>query len=236
MRFMKTRSFVAQLAGACLLAARAWALPEPVEQPLPMVGTAGHGHTYPGATVPFGMVQLSPDTPIDGWDGCSGYHYSDSAIVGFSHTHLSGTGCGCLGDILVMPTVGSSTFDPKGYRSHFSHDREQAKPGVYRVFLDDPKVAVELTATPRCGFHKYTFPATTDAHIILDLEHGVGNNAVETSLTVENETTVSGARISDGWGGRRAVYFVMELSKPFKSVVLERNGRVLDQTASTGKG
>jgi predicted alpha-1,2-mannosidase len=233
---MKTRSFVAQLAGACLLAARAWALPEPVEQPLPMVGTAGHGHTYPGATVPFGMVQLSPDTPIDGWDGCSGYHYSDSAIVGFSHTHLSGTGCGCLGDILVMPTVGSSTFDPKGYRSHFSHDREQAKPGVYRVFLDDPKVAVELTATPRCGFHKYTFPATTDAHIILDLEHGVGNNAVETSLTVENETTVSGARISDGWGGKRAVYFVMEFSKPFKSGLLERNGRVLDEKASTGKG
>ncbi len=104
------------------------------------------------------------------------------------------------------------------------------------MFLDDPKVAVELTATPRCGFHKYTFPAATDAHIILDLAHGVGNSAVETTLTVENETTVSGARISDGWGGRRAVYFVMEFSKPFTSVVLERNGKTLAAEARDGKG
>jgi predicted alpha-1,2-mannosidase len=201
-----------------------------------MVGTADHGHTYPGATVPFGMVQLSPDTPIEGWDGCSGYHYSDSAIVGFSHTHLSGTGCGCLGDVLLKPTVGKIAFNPDGYRSHFSHDREHATPGVYRVFLDDPKVAVDLTTTARCGFHKYTFPAATNAHVILDLAHGVGNNAVETSLTVENDTTVSGSRISDGWGGKRAIYFVMEFSKPFASVVLERNGKRLATEARHGNG
>ena len=213
-----------KVAGTCLLAARVWALPDPVDEPLPMVGTAEHGHTYPGATVPFGLVQLSPDTPIAGWDGCSGYHYSDSAIVGFSHTHLSGTGCGCLGDVLLMPTVGEVHFNPDGYRSGFSHDREHATPGDYRVFLDNPKVAVELTATARCGFHKYTFPAADDAHIILDLAHGVGNDAVETSVTVESDTTVSGSRISEGWGGRRAVYIVMEFSKPFASVVLERNG------------
>jgi predicted alpha-1,2-mannosidase len=236
MAFMRTRNLIAVLAGICLLAARALALPDPVDEALPMVGTADHGHTYPGATVPFGMVQLSPDTPIEGWDGCSGYHYSDSAIVGFSHTHLSGTGCGCLGDILLMPTVGKIAFNPDGYRSRFSHAREEATPGVYRVFLDDPKVAVELAATARCGFHKYTFPAVDKAHIILDLAHGVGNDPFDTSLTVENDTTVSGYRFSDGWGGKRAVYFVMQFSKPFASVVLERNGRRMAANTSAGKG
>jgi predicted alpha-1,2-mannosidase len=233
---MNIRKFGAILAGNILLSARVWALPNPVDEPLPMVGTADHGHTYPGATVPFGMVQLSPDTPIDGWDGCSGYHYSDSNIVGFSHTHLSGTGCGCLGDILLMPTVGELKFDAAQYKSAFSHEREHAKPGDYRVFLDDPKIAVELTATPRCGFHKYTFPATEQANIILDLEHGVGNKAVETSLTIENETTVSGYRDSDGWGGRRIVYFVMQFSKPFKSAVLERDNAKLPGEVRGSKG
>jgi predicted alpha-1,2-mannosidase len=201
-----------------------------------MVGTGDHGHTYPGATVPFGMVQLSPDTPIDGWDGCSGYHYTDSSIVGFSHTHLSGTGCGCLGDILLMPTVGEAKFDPAQYKSAFSHEKEHATPGDYRVFLDDPKIAVELTATARCGFHKYTFPAADGANIILDLEHGVGNKSVETSLTVENDTTVSGYRESDGWGGRRFVYFVMQLSKPFKSVALARDNVKLPGDVRGAKG
>src|ERR1700677_4706614 len=233
---MNPKNLLAALAGTCLLTARIWALPNPVDQPLPMVGTADHGHTYPGATVPFGMVQLSPDTPLQGWDGCSGYHYSDTAIVGFSHTHLSGTGAGCLGDILLMPTVGEIQFNPDGYRSSFSHEREHATPGDYRVFLDDPKVAVELTATARCGFHKYVFPASDNAHIILDLAHGVGNNAVETSLTVENDTTVSGWRISEGWGGRRAVYFVMQFSKPCASVVLERNGQRLGADAREARG
>jgi len=233
---MHNTNLIATLAGTCLLASGALALPDPVDLPLPMVGTADHGHTYPGATVPFGMVQLSPDTPIQGWDGCSGYHYSDSAIVGFSHTHLSGTGCGCLGDILLMPTVGGVQFNPDGYKSRFSHDREHATPGDYRVFLDDPKIAVELTATERCGFHKYTFPAADNARVILDLAHGVGNGAVDTSVTVENDTTVSGSRISEGWGGRRAVYFVMQFSKPFASVVLERNGQRLAEDARAGKG
>jgi predicted alpha-1,2-mannosidase len=135
-----------------------------------------------------------------------------------------------------MPTVGEVHFNPDGYRSGFSHDREHATPGDYRVFLDNPKVAVELTATARCGFHKYTFPAADDAHIILDLAHGVGNDAVETSVTVESDTTVSGSRISEGWGGRRAVYFVMEFSKPFASVVLERNGHRMEADARGGTG
>jgi predicted alpha-1,2-mannosidase len=234
--FINARNMFAAFAAMCLLATRGWTQSSPVDQPLPMVGTGAHGHAYPGATVPFGMVQLSPDTTVQGWDACSGYHYSASAIVGFSHTHLSGTGVGCLGDVLLMPTVGEVQFTDRGCRSAFSHEREHATPGDYRVFLDDPKVAVELTATARCGFHQYTFPAADNAHIMLDLAHGLGNNAVDTSLTVENDTTVSGTRLSQGWGGRRTVYFVMQFSKPFASVVLERNGQRLAADARDGKG
>jgi predicted alpha-1,2-mannosidase len=233
---MKTRYSLALLVGTSLLSARAWALTDPVNLPLPIVGTGDHGHTYPGATVPFGMVQVSPDTPIQGWDGCSGYHYSDSAIVGFSHTHLSGTGCACLGDVLLMPTVGEVSFDAKGHTSHFSHQQEHATPGDYRVFLDDPKIAVELTATARCGFHKYTFPAAENAHVILDLDHGVGSKTVENAVQIEADGAVSGTRVSQGWGGRREVYFVMRFSKPFSSVILERDGQRLDAASRQAKG
>ena len=136
----------------------------------PLVGTDGHGHTYPGPTVPFGMVQLSPDTRTDTWDGSSGYHYSDKKILGFSHTHLSGTGVGCMGDIMLMPEVGDGDA-----ASAFSHKNETAQPGYYRVFLDDPKVKVELTSTARAGFHRYTFPQSDNAHILVDLIHGISN-------------------------------------------------------------
>jgi predicted alpha-1,2-mannosidase len=206
-----------------------------------MVGTAEHGHAYPGAIVPFGMVQLSPDTPIKGWDGCSGYHYSDTAICGFSHTHLAGTGCGCLGDVLLMPTIGELRLDAgspgNGYTSRFSHSDEKATPGYYRVFLQDPKILAELTATARCGFHKYTFPAADNAHFVLDLVHGVGNKTVEASLDIENDTTISGSRISEGWGGKRAVYFVMQFSKPFASFGIEQGKKRLqaDDRKAQGK-
>ena len=223
-----------------MITASAFAAKHPVEEPLPMVGTADHGHAYPGAIVPFGMLQLSPDTPIEGWDGCSGYHYTDSAIRGFSHTHLAGTGCGCLGDVLVMPTVGDVQLEAgspgKGYTSRFSHADELAVPGYYRVLLQDPQVTAELTATTRCGFHKYTFPATDKAHIILDLVHGVGNGPVEASIHVENNTTISGSRISDGWGGQRALYFVMQFSKPFESFGLEQDKQRLGANAREAKG
>src|ERR1051325_7369931 len=120
----------------------------------PMIGTGGHGHTFPGATVPFGMVQLSPDTKVDGsWDGCSGYHYSDSVIYGFSHTHLSGTGCSDYGDILLMPMTGEPSLDEKIYSSSFSHSNEKATAGYYSVKLDDDQVLAELTATTRVGMH-----------------------------------------------------------------------------------
>lgn len=207
---------------------------------MPLVGTAEHGHAYPGAIVPFGMVQVSPDTPLRGWDGSSGYHYSDSAILGFSHTHLAGTGVGCLGDVLVTPTVGELHLNAgtpgHGYVSRFSHADEVATPGYYRVFLQDPKVTAELTATARCGFHKYTFPASDQAHIILDLVHGVDSRAVEATMNIEGDNTITGSRISEGWGGRRAVYFVMEFSKPFASFGIEQDGQRLPAGVRSAQG
>src|SRR5215204_4271153 len=135
----------------------------------PFIGTGGHGHTFPGAIVPFGMVQLSPDTRLTGWDGCSGYHYSDSAIYGFSHTHLSGTGISDYGDVLLLPFVGASSLD--SYRAGFKHENELASPGYYSVKLDND-IRVELTTTARVGFHRYTFPPRTpEAIVILDLKH-----------------------------------------------------------------
>ena len=142
----------------------------------PFIGTGGHGHTYPGATLPFGMVQLSPDSRIEGWDGCGGYHYSDSVIYGFSHTHLSGTGVSDYGDILFAPTVGDIIYnngadEKPGYSSRFSHDKEIAEAGFYQVFLEDYNIDVSLTTSHRSGFHKYTFPKSDQSNIIIDLEH-----------------------------------------------------------------
>ncbi len=218
-------------AAALICSVSICALASPVDEALPMVGTDAHGHTFPGATAPFGMVQLSPDTRTNTWDGCSGYHYSDGTILGFSHTHLSGTGANCLGDILLMPTTGEVCLDPgvagAGYASRFSHAQEKATPGYYRVFLETPGVTAELTATARCGFHRYTFPASDRSHVILDLVHGIGNQPVEATLNIENNQTLSGARISDGWGGQRTIYFVMQFSKPFESFGIQQNGRML---------
>ena len=212
----------------------------PIDEVNPFVGTDGHGHTFPGAMVPFGMVQLSPDTRTDTWDGCSGYHYSDKTIQGFSHTHLSGTGCGCLGDIMVMPEVGDAHFDlgtpGNGYISRFSHDQETAQVGYYKVFLQDPKVTAEMTATERVGLHKYTFPASASAHLIVDLLHGIQNDATQTYLKVENSTTISGYRKSSGWGGSRTAFFVMQFSRPFDSVTLQNDGSVLTGGAKEALG
>ncbi len=233
----KTCSISALIAFAALL----WAGPAFTAPPLspaasvnPFVGTDAHGHTYPGATVPFGMVQLSPDTNTDGWDSCSGYHYSGTAIRGFTHTHLLGTGCGDLGDILLMPTVGEAHLDNP--ESRFSHAHEFASPGYYRVYLEDPKVKVELTATARAGFHKYTFPASDSAHIVLDLVHGIGNSVYEGGLTVESNDTISGYRKTHGWANDRAVYFVMQFSRPFKSLGIEQDGRRLAPEAREASG
>ncbi|GAB4293501.1 MAG: hypothetical protein Kow0098_14420 [Ignavibacteriaceae bacterium] len=200
----------------------------------PFIGTDGHGHTFPGATVPFGLVQLSPDTDNKGWDWCSGYHYSDSTIMGFSHMHLSGTGAADYGDILFMPATGETYFFPgskdnpdSGYRSVFSHTEESASPGYYSVFLKSYKIKVELTATERCGFQKYTFPGASDDHIILDLDHGISDRTTETYLRVVNQTTIEGYRKSSGWAKEQLVFFYTEFSKPFSSFQIYRDGEIL---------
>ena len=199
----------------------------------PFIGTGGHGHTYPGAAMPFGMIQLSPDQRTTGWDWCSGYHYSDNSIKGFSHTHLSGTGIGDYGDILLMPTTGKLNLKPgsiekpdEGYRSRFSHDKEQASPGYYQVFLDDYNINVELTAGLRAGMHRYTFAESKEANIIIDLEHGVNDVATELRLDIVSDTEVVGMRHSRGWAGSQYVYFVMQFSKPFEAFGIETNGKL----------
>ncbi|MEZ5427971.1 MAG: GH92 family glycosyl hydrolase [Pyrinomonadaceae bacterium] len=204
----------------------------------PLIGTQKMGHTYPGATVPFGAVQLSPDTDEqphniggkynpDAYKYCAGYQYDDATIVGFSHTHFSGTGHSDLGDFLIMPTVGPLQLEPgtkdapeSGFRSRFSHRNELAEPNYYRVKLDDDGILAEMTTTARVGLHQYTFPQTDDAHIILDLMHGIYNyddKNVWTFVRVEDDHTVVGFRQTNGWARTRTVYFAMEFSKPFKS-------------------
>ena len=196
----------------------------------PMIGTGGHGHTYPGATVPFGMVQLSPDTYNQGWDWCSGYHYSDTSIMGFSHTHLSGTGVGDMLDVLVMPGTGPARIIPgtrekpgEGYRSRFSHSEEIAQPGYYSVLLRDYQIQAELTVTARAGIHKYTFPKSDTSHFIIDLAHAILNHPGEepavqaAELKIVNSTTIIGGRRVGLWASGRHIYFAMKFSKPFQA-------------------
>ncbi|MCF8228246.1 MAG: GH92 family glycosyl hydrolase [Bacteroidales bacterium] len=197
----------------------------------PFIGTGGHGHTFPGATLPFGMVQLSPDTRKDSWDGCSGYHYSDSTIMGFSHTHLSGTGVGDYGDIRFMPTTGRLQLDPgtesnpaSGYRSRFSHEQESASPGFYSVKLLDYDIDVNLTVSKRVGFHQYNFPKTDTANVIIDLFEGVTSDEIE-FLEVEfvNDHAVQGIRKTDGWADDQRVFFYAEFSEPFDDFGVKKN-------------
>lgn len=201
----------------------------------PFIGTNGMGHTFPGACAPFGIVQLSPDTDtiphnIDGiyqkntYEYCAGYQYKDKTIVGFSHTHFSGTGHSDLGDILIMPTTGQLYLNPgtadnpdNGYRSRFSHDTEKAAPGYYEVVLDDYGVKAQLTATERTGIHKYTYPENDTQRIILDLNHGIYNYDGKTLwayLRVENDTLLTGYRITNGWARTNYTYFAISFSKP----------------------
>jgi predicted alpha-1,2-mannosidase len=186
----------------------------------PFVGTGGHGHTYPGATRPFGMVQLSPDTRLTGWDGCSGYHYSDSIIYGFSHTHLSGTGISDYGDVLLMPTAGPVRLSAlengspeHGYASRFQHRNETASPGYYSVRLDDDDILVELTATERAGLHRYTFSGSQAANIIIDLTHR--DKVLDSGLRITGRDTIAGWRRSRAWAKEQIVYFAIQFSHPF---------------------
>jgi len=183
----------------------------------PFIGTGGHGHTYPGATMPFGMMQLSPDTRLEGWDGCSGYHYSDNYIYGFSHTHLSGTGVSDYGDILLMPTnqvVFNNGADGKrGYRAHFSHDNEIASPGYYEVLLDSTNIQVALTVTKRAGIHQYIFPEGEKQIVILDLEHR--DALVDHQINLLSDSTLNGYRHSKAWAEKQMLFYHIEFSKAF---------------------
>ena len=197
----------------------------PIQYVNPFIGTGGHGHTYPGASAPFGMVQLSPDTRLTGWDGCSGYHYSDSVIYGFSHTHLSGTGISDYADILLMPTTDMYQYyegaGEYGYESSFNHENEIAEAAYYKVLLDRYKINVELTATERTGMHRYAFPENENAHVVLDLKHR--DIVLESSIKVNGMQEVVGMRRSRGWAQNQYVFFVVQFSKPFQFIRLISN-------------
>lgn len=208
------------------------------------IGTGGHGHTYPGATVPFGMVQLSPDTFNEGWDWCSGYHYSDSSIMGFSHTHLSGTGASDMLDFLLMPGTGPAKIFPglrqnpgEGYRSRFSHEEEIAEPGYYSVVLRDYGIRAELSATERAGIHRYTFPKSDSSHFILDLVHAWSNYPILwANLKIVGNDTIVGGRSVKGWAPGREIYFAMKFSKPFKSAEIVSDNKPLAPGVLAAKG
>ncbi|MBP8157315.1 MAG: GH92 family glycosyl hydrolase [Flavobacterium sp.] len=188
----------------------------------PMIGTGGHGHTYPGATVPFGMVQLSPDTRIDGsWDGCSGYHYDDNTIYGFSHTHLNGTGCTDYGDIMLMPTMGEPKLSPKDYSSTFSHANEKATAGFYSVKLDKHNIDVALTSSTRVGFHQYTFNNSGQANIILDLNHR--DKLLQGEVRIVNAKTIEILRRSEAWAKDQYVFARIEFSQPMQINKIRNN-------------
>jgi len=189
----------------------------------PFIGTGFHGHTFPGATTPFGMVQLSPDTRTAGWDACGGYYDEDKEIWGFSHTHLSGTGIGDYGDVLIMPFTGevsisSGTPDKPdyGYRSAFKKGSQTATPGYYKVHLDRFAVTAELSATPRVGAHRYTFPKVESAGFVIDLKHSIQNRqTLSAEVKVLNDHEIAGWRHVRGWAPNRWIYFHAMFSKPF---------------------
>lgn len=195
----------------------------------PFIGTGGHGHTYPGASAPFGMMQLSPDTRFDGWDGCSGYHYSDSIIYGFSHTHLSGTGVPDYCDLLIVPQQGKAVTTPRykhpdGYGARFSHASEVASPGYYQVKLLDQAISVRLTVSERAGMHEYNFlNSSGQKFILIDLDHR--DKLLQSSVTILNDTTVSGSRVSEAWANNQHFYFYLNTSVPFeKATPIDANG------------
>lgn len=206
----------------------------PVQKSAPLIsyvntfiGTGGHGHTYPGATLPFGMMQLSPDTRLDGWDGCSGYHYSDEYIYGFSHTHLSGTGVSDYADVLIMPVTevifNNGADGKKGYRAHFSHDNESASPGYYSVLLDSINVKAEMTVSYRSGIHRYTFPEGQKQLLILDLEHR--DMVLDARLNLISKTEITGHRHSKAWAEDQRLFFTVQFSKPYTQVTFLDNNK-----------
>ena len=205
------------------------------------IGTGGHGHTFPHAMVPFGAVAVGPDWETKSWDAAGGYHYDAKNILGFSQVHLSGTGLIEGGDLLLLPTVGKIQVNPgthkdpdAGYRSRFSHDNETAIPGYYQVKLLDYNINAEMTATERVGFHKYTFPKSDKAHILLDLVHhinGGGSGVKHAHIQIKDTKTVLGYRITSSvWAPNKQIYFALKFSKPFKSnAIYDSRGLVFNK-------
>ncbi|GAB3242581.1 GH92 family glycosyl hydrolase [Hymenobacter seoulensis] len=210
----------------------------------PYIGTGFHGHVFLGANVPFGAVQLGPVNITEGWDWCSGYHYSDSTIVGFAHTHLSGTGIGDLGDVSVMPTTGPVRVTEgrvsrpeRGFVSLFSHKEEQVKPGYYAVRLRRYDIKAELTASERVGFHQYTFPQSDASHLIIDLQQGTGwDLATDTHIEQLNDSTLIGYRFSKGWAVDQRLYFAAVVSKPIRRFASLQVLDTLGNTAPAATG
>ena len=201
----------------------------------PFVGTDAHGHTFPGATYPFGMVQLSPDTRLGTWDGCSGYHYSDSVIYGFSHTHLSGTGVEDYCDILLMPVTryNLDKINNENYKSTFSHNNEKASPGYYQVLLDKYNVLAQLTAGKRVGMHTYTFKGDETPQIIIDLTHR--DEVINSKIEIINNRVIKGYRQSKGWSQDQMVCFYIEFSEPVVNVLLYNNDNIVNTAITEGK-
>ncbi|WP_367770390.1 GH92 family glycosyl hydrolase [Flavobacterium sp. WC2421] len=214
-----------------------------IEHVNPFIGTGGHGHTYPGATVPFGMLQVSPDNGVSSWDWCSGYHYSDSIVAGFSHLHLSGTGIGDLADILFMPInkkvdlkAQPTSRDLLAYKSTYSHSNETSIPGYYQVFLETPKINVELTASKRTAYHKYTFAKNDMQSVVVDLGFAINwDKSTKTGITIENDNTISGYRYSTGWAKNQKVFFVAQFSKSITGQELIADRKVIKGTTTSGE-
>ena len=214
--------------GATAVAATVQNLTQYVNQ---YVGTGGHGHTFMGANVPFGLVQLGPTEPTRGWDWCSGYYYDDDELIGFGHMHLSGTGIGCLGDVAFLPVK-----DFKQTSTRFTHDAEKVHPGYYSLQLTDPNVLVELTATERCGFHRYTFKDGAKAQLALDLSQCIGWDKLnDCLLTQESATRLTGFRRSNGWAADRRIYFSIDFSQPVTVHRLDSMERVVVSVADNTK-
>lgn len=215
----------------------------PIQHVDPFIGTGGHGHTYPGATVPFGMLQVSPVNGISGWDWCSGYHYSDSIAIGFSHLSLSGTGIGDLADVLFMPInkqVDLSAMpvsrDSLSYKSSYSHANEKASPGYYQVFLEDHAINVELTTSSHTAMHKYSFNTNDTQSVVVDLGYGINwDKATKTTFQVEDSHTISGYRFSTGWARNQKVFFVAKFSKPIVDQNIYVDKRTIEGNMGMGR-
>ncbi|MEP1033708.1 GH92 family glycosyl hydrolase [Ekhidna sp.] len=241
---MKNRNLIGTalawfLAGAMLFSCMQQSPKTPFEHVNPFIGTGGHGHTFPGATMPFGMVQLSPDTRLEGWDGCSGYHYTDSVVYGFSHTHLSGTGIPDYGDVLLMPFTGEVFYNngadgEPGYGSPFLKETEVAEPGYYAVNLKADDIAVQLTTAKRVGFHQYDFNGTKDRQLIIDLTHR--DEVLLSSLKQVNDYELSGFRHSKAWAQKQYVFFRIIFDQPIQSMEYGGEGSGVKAAVSFGNG